>query len=267
MEWTPKSRKVINYPPHCIQRIHKDVSSMLQDPPPGILAMPDDSDLTLIHALITGAADTPYEGGFFYFLVKFPPEYPIRPPRVQFMTTGGSSVRLNPNLYKNGKVCLSILGTWEGPTWSPAQTLESVLISIQSLLSETPYHNEPGFEKGEFKPGDVKRYNDIIQHETLRVAVIGMVNNDYGLNLPPPLREAIKSGFLEYYDTYESLAKSKLPLTGTKMCDPFGERRGDFQWAQLLERLKHTHSLLGDASRRRYSTDTSLLSSPESNDP
>lgn len=63
-----------------------------------------------IHALITGPFDTPYEGGFFYFLIRCPPDYPIRAPRVKLVTTGGGRVRFNPNLYKNGKVCLSILG-------------------------------------------------------------------------------------------------------------------------------------------------------------
>ena len=37
--------------------------------------------------------------------------------------------------------------TWSGPAWSPAQSLSSILISIQSLLNEKPYHNEPGFEQ------------------------------------------------------------------------------------------------------------------------
>ncbi len=41
-----------------------------------------------IHALITGPFDTPYEGGFFYFLIRCPPDYPIRPPRVKLITTG-----------------------------------------------------------------------------------------------------------------------------------------------------------------------------------
>ena len=36
--------------------------------------------------------------------------------------------------------------TWPGPAWSPAQTLSSLLISIQSLMNEKPYHNEPGYE-------------------------------------------------------------------------------------------------------------------------
>ncbi|RLV62180.1 hypothetical protein DV515_00019583, partial [Chloebia gouldiae] len=38
------------------------------------------------------------------------------------------------------------LSTWTGPAWSPAQSISSVLISIQSLMTENPYHNEPGFE-------------------------------------------------------------------------------------------------------------------------
>ena len=46
-------------------------------------------------------------------------------------------------------VCYLYFGnrTWPGPAWSPAQTLSSLLISIQSLLNEKPYHNEPGFER------------------------------------------------------------------------------------------------------------------------
>ena len=66
--------------------------------------------LSQLHALITGPFDTPYEGGFFYFFIRCPPDYPIHSPRVKFMTTDEGRVRFNPNLYKNGKVCLSILG-------------------------------------------------------------------------------------------------------------------------------------------------------------
>jgi len=91
---------------------------------------------TQVHVLVNGPYDTPYEGGFFYFLVWCPPDYPCVPPKVMLMTTGGGSCRFNPNLYANGKVCLSILGTWSGPQWSPAQTIGSVILSIQSLMNE-----------------------------------------------------------------------------------------------------------------------------------
>jgi len=61
-------------------------------------------------------------------------------------------LRLNPNLYACGKVCLSLLGTWQGQScekWNPAQsTMLQVLISIQALvLNEKPFYNEPGYER------------------------------------------------------------------------------------------------------------------------
>lgn len=92
------------------------------------------------------------------------------------ITTDSGNVRFNPNLYANGKVCLSILGTWSGPGWTQVQTMLSTLLSIQSLMNSKPYQNEPGFEY-ERKSGDIKKYNDCILHETLRVAVCGMMEN------------------------------------------------------------------------------------------
>ncbi|XP_054280668.1 ubiquitin-conjugating enzyme E2 Z-like [Macrosteles quadrilineatus] len=251
-----------NPPPSCLLRIKRDMMAIYHEPPPGILVVPDDQNMTVVHALITGAFDTPYEGGFFYFILRFPPDYPIRPPKVRLMTTGGNKVRFNPNLYKCGKVCLSILGTWSGPAWSPAQTLSSVLISIQSLLTDKPYHNEPGFER-ERVPGDVARYNEIIQHETLRVAVIGMLDNDFAINMPAPLIEAMEKSFLQFFESYETLAQSKNRLTGTTMNDPFGERRGVYQYGQLLHRLRDIYNRL---TQKRVEESVSSSSTPDSSD-
>lgn len=63
--------------------------------------------------------------------------YPEVPPLINIATTGSNTVRFNPNLYANGKVCLSILNTWRGRAeemWSPQCTLLQVLVSIQSLI-------------------------------------------------------------------------------------------------------------------------------------
>uniref|UniRef100_A0A8C3IV79 Ubiquitin-conjugating enzyme E2 Z n=1 Tax=Chrysemys picta bellii TaxID=8478 RepID=A0A8C3IV79_CHRPI len=188
-----------------------------------------------IHALITGPFDTPYEGGFFLFLFRCPPDYPIHPPRVKLMTTGNNTVRFNPNFYRNGKVCLSILGTWTGPAWSPAQSISSVLISIQSLMTENPYHNEPGFEQ-ERHPGDSKNYNECIRHETIRVAVCDMLEGK--CPCPEPLRGVMEKSFMEYFDFYEGACKERLHLQGQTMQDPFGEKRGHFDYQSLLIRLQ-----------------------------
>lgn len=231
--------------PQCLMRIKRDIMTIYNEPPPGMFIVPDESDMTLIHALLTGSFDTPYEGGFFYLLIRCPPDYPIRPPRVKIMTTGEGKVRFNPNLYKNGKVCLSIIGTWSGPSWSPAQSLSSVLLSIQSLMNEKPYFNEPGFEK-ERNPGDSARYNQIIKHETLRVAVCDMLEaiTADSRNCPQPLRDVMEKSFPEFYDYYESSAKMNLHLTKQHMQDPFGEKRGIFDYQSILQRLQNIKAKL-----------------------
>ncbi|OWK50511.1 Ubiquitin-conjugating enzyme E2 Z, partial [Lonchura striata] len=183
-----------------------DIMSIYKEPPPGMFVVPDPQDMTKIHALITGPFDTPYEGGFFLFLFRCPPDYPIHPPRVKLLTTGNNTVRFNPNFYRNGKVCLSILGTWTGPAWSPAQSISSVLISIQSLMTENPYHNEPGFEQ-ERHPGDSKNYNECIRHETIRVAVCDMLEG----------KGVMEKSFMEYLDFYEGVCKERLHLQGQSM--------------------------------------------------
>lgn len=48
-------------------------------------------------------------------------------------------------------MCLSLLGTWQGPGWEKGvSTLSQVLLSIQAqILVERPYANEPGvWERG-----------------------------------------------------------------------------------------------------------------------
>jgi ubiquitin-protein ligase len=70
--------------------------------------------------------------------------YPEKNPMVNIYTTGNGNVRFNPNLYADGKVCLSLLGTWRadaGESWIPGvSTILQILVSIQSLvLISNPY--------------------------------------------------------------------------------------------------------------------------------
>lgn len=137
--------------------------------------------------MILGTPGSPYQYGFFEFSVKFGANYPSEPPKVDAKTTNSGRTRFNPNIYAGGKVCLSILGTWHGELpgeeWSSAQGLESVLWSIQSLMSNDPYGNEPGFENR--ATDDDKKKNDAycakIRHETIRIAVIQKLEAMYGI--------------------------------------------------------------------------------------
>eukprot|EP01130_Rhizamoeba_saxonica_P019273 TRINITY_DN991_c0_g1_i2.p1 TRINITY_DN991_c0_g1~~TRINITY_DN991_c0_g1_i2.p1 ORF type:complete len:660 (-),score=151.06 TRINITY_DN991_c0_g1_i2:251-2230(-) len=74
----------------------------------------DPERMDMMTCAITGPEDTPYSGGFFQFDIFFPKEYPGGPMKIWLITTGNQSFRFNPNLYANGKVCLSLLGTWSG---------------------------------------------------------------------------------------------------------------------------------------------------------
>ncbi|RDD36081.1 Ubiquitin-conjugating enzyme E2 Z, partial [Trichoplax sp. H2] len=89
-QWDPTLDKANDEKPKhtCVLRIKRDLAAILTDPPPGMFIVPDDDDITKMHALILGPFDTPYEGGFFYFFLKFPVTYPIEPPKVKLMTTG-----------------------------------------------------------------------------------------------------------------------------------------------------------------------------------
>lgn len=179
----------------CIRRIQQDLRSLYKDPLEGILVIEDEARVDVCHALISGPADTPYEFGFFYFEMKFPSDYPHNPPRVLFRTTEGGRVRFNPNLYRDGKVCLSILGTWSGPRWSPVQTIGSTLLSIQSLMNSAPFHNEPGFEDRDAFRKQSDHYNQYLRHETIRVAFVGMADDKNNNCLPPKLAEVVRDCF------------------------------------------------------------------------
>ena len=156
-----------------------------------------------LQVLISGPADalrpeqgeTPYGLGLFEFHVFVPQDYPNVSPLVNLQTTGDGLVRFNPNLYSDGKVCLSLLGTWHGEGWLPptagnsGSTILQVLVSIQSIIMvPKPYFNEPGYAEEEGTPAGEQRsreYNDNLRAATLRHAVRDM------LRRPPAGFEAI----------------------------------------------------------------------------
>ena len=134
------------------------------------------SRMDALRVAIAAPEGTPYSGGLFVFDVRFPPTYPSGPPSVQLLTTGRGTVRFNPNLYECGKVCLSLLGTWEGragETWNErTSTLLQVLVSIQALIFvPDPYYNEPGYEQQMGTPaGDAKsdQYRANVKQNTVK---------------------------------------------------------------------------------------------------
>ena len=108
----------------------------------GIFYKHDEDNLLKGYAMIIGPKNTPYQDGFYFFTFKFSEEYPFVPPIVIFKTYDGFT-RFNPNLYIDGKVCLSVLNTWKGEGWSSCQNIRSILLILSTVLNETPIENEP----------------------------------------------------------------------------------------------------------------------------
>jgi len=220
----------------CLIRIKRELAVMEQEESTGIYIYSNPDDMTKLQALIVGPEGTPYHGGFFLFQVRFPPNYPWQPPRVRFMTTGNGSVRFNPNFYSNGKVCLSILGTWTGPKWTPGQTLRCVLMSIQSLMGENPYHNEPGYE-GSSSTEALRIYNQMILHDTLRVAVCEMMEKP---DVPKQFIPVMEKSFLNHYDFFVETCKKNVKLNSKPVKDTLYATPscGTYRYVAILSRLE-----------------------------
>ncbi|KAF9259490.1 hypothetical protein L218DRAFT_908179 [Marasmius fiardii PR-910] len=151
----------------------------------------DETRVDIIKALITGPEGTPYYNGCYLFDIFLGPSYNQAPPSVKYMTTNGGKFRFNPNLYADGKVCLSLLGTWSGPGWVPGKsTLLQVLISIQSMiLCDEPYLNEPGWASGGGSPQS-KAYSANVRRMVVKTAMLGNLKNP-----PEPFADIIRTHF------------------------------------------------------------------------
>ncbi|KAK3055565.1 hypothetical protein LTR09_003485 [Extremus antarcticus] len=143
-----------------MRHVIKEITNLQTSLPPGIFVRHGESRLDVMKVLIVGPKGTPYENGLFEFDLFCPPNYPNEPPQMHIKTTGGGKHRFNPNLYADGKVCLSVLNTWQGAQWTPGQsTILQVLVSIQAMIfCDEPHCNEPGFEQ-EGGSDQSKHYN------------------------------------------------------------------------------------------------------------
>ena len=184
--------------------------------------------------LITGPVDTPYDSGCFIFDVFISDEYPSIPPEFRFTNHGGN--RFNPNLYDNGKVCLSILNTYIGPKpdkselWiSKESTLYQVVLSIVGqILIEEPYFNEPGYEREIGKASGIinsKEYNFKIKLYNMKNNIKEMIEN--------PMQYC---NFSDIIINHFKIKKSYI----LKLCDNWVKEAEEFT-KQRLEKNKNSY--------------------------
>ena len=153
------------------KRLLRDVADIMKNnlSSQGIYYIHDEENILKGYAMIFGPKDTPYENGVYFFNFDFPNNYPFVPPKLTYLTNDGHGTRYNPNLYRNGKVCLSILNTWRGEQWTSCQTIRSILLTLVTVLNETPLINEPGIK---ITSPHVKTYNKIIKYRNYQIAIL-----------------------------------------------------------------------------------------------
>ncbi|KAI4357615.1 hypothetical protein L6164_001554 [Bauhinia variegata] len=174
------------------KKIQEEWKILEENLPETIFVRVCESRMELLRAVIVGPKGTPYHDGLFFFDCLFPDNYPASPPKVHYHSGG---LRLNPNLYACGKVCLSLLGTWYGKNsenWiADKSTMLQVLVSIQALiLNEKPFFNEPGYSSTYTGPDGQRRskdYND-------NTFVLSLKTMMYTLRNPPKHFEGLVAG-------------------------------------------------------------------------
>ena len=131
-----------------LRRVAKEHNILQTSLPEGILVRSWESRLDLLRVLIIGPLNTPYELAPFVFDFHLGADFPIGPPRGHFHSWTGGVGRVNPNLYEEGKICLSLLGTWHAQSYSEGWTVGSsvlqLLVSLMGLvLVKEPYYSKP----------------------------------------------------------------------------------------------------------------------------
>lgn len=124
-----------------LRRLMAEYKQISTNPPDGIAAGPVTEDNFFEwEAAITGPENTPFQDGVFIAKLSFPQDYPLNPPKMRF-----KSEIFHPNIYTDGRVCISILHPpgndplgYESSNerWSPVQSIEKILLSVMSMIAE-----------------------------------------------------------------------------------------------------------------------------------
>jgi ubiquitin-conjugating enzyme E2 Z len=236
-----------------IQRLLKDVKHIIKNPltEHGIYYIHHDTDVMKGYACIVGPEDTPYFGGYYFFEISYPFDYPHNPPKVTYCTNA-ENIRFNPNLYKCGKVCVSLLNTWRGEQWTSCQSISTVLLTLCTLLCKNPLLNEPGVHENH---SDMKNYNTIIEYANIHIAVCNLLQRKEGVYLPffENFYPFMKERFIQNYDKLLSLAElrhmeyQEKPLTDA-ITTAMYSLRVKINYSQVVSELKDCHSLLSSSS-------------------
>ena len=185
-----------------VRRILSDVRELMSCPlhDNGIYYRHDEEDMLFGYAMLYGQPGTLYEGGYYFFRIKFPVDYPHSPITATFLTNDGVT-RMHPNYYKTGFVCISIINNWKGEQWTGCLTLKSVLLTMISIMDDKPLLHEPGIRESHI---DFLPYTRIIEFKTIDFATCCILNEvDFAryISMPAAMRGYFYPIMLQLFET------------------------------------------------------------------
>ncbi|XP_024970022.1 probable ubiquitin-conjugating enzyme E2 33 [Cynara cardunculus var. scolymus] len=112
----------------CVMRLQKEYRALCKEPVSHIVARPSPNDILDWHYVLEGSQGTPFAGGFYYGKIKFPPEYPFKPPGISMTTPNG-------RFMTQKKICLSI-SDFHPESWNPMWSVSSILTGLLSFMMD-----------------------------------------------------------------------------------------------------------------------------------
>lgn len=157
------------------------------------------TDIKNIKCMTFCPKDSAYKNCVFFYNFSFDNNYPLTSPKGVFVNID-SRTRLHPNLYENGKICLSSLGGWHGEPWRPTETITSALLSLMVILDENPITKEPSYEDYTLNNKVAFEYLKYVKYNSLRLGIIEVINNKFSSF------ECFRDQYLEHFkNNHESI--------------------------------------------------------------
>jgi ubiquitin-protein ligase len=219
------------------RRLQKDIATMLSEEMSslGIYYVADEANMRRGLGLVFGPENSRYADCPLFFSVQFPADYPISSPVVRILTSDGKT-RFHPNLYIDGKVCLSILGTYSGPSWVSSLNIGSVFKSIVSLLDHNPITNEPGWESFHESHPEAKAYAEFIEYHLVKHTLEEGRKYTAGKNaLWAPFSDVLEQVWPARLEKIRTRVKSRVTEVAKHYTNIPYRMQGSINWSELAD--------------------------------
>ncbi|GBN10234.1 Ubiquitin-conjugating enzyme E2 D2B [Araneus ventricosus] len=141
-----------------LRRMYHELLNLLSNPPVHYSIRPELEDLFLWRATLMGPSDSPYEGGKSEVTIRFTQRYPVRPPKVKFITQ-----IYHPNVCSKGRIGLDILQD----SWRPTLTIPDIMMAIRAMMSQPDLNYTRSSDVSEVYMNDRGRYTDTARAYTM----------------------------------------------------------------------------------------------------